>query len=1147
VTTRLAQELLSGSAKLKADRELQRLCAIEESATIRSIRKSEWPTSVPQDVVLGCLNDYMTASAWSEPPVCAVCSCYDRDVVCLSLSDDLAPYHFELLRVPEDVMRRECTSGSNLSRFTFGNAKIDGLMLATEGVVFHMLAAVSLRACSTCLSSLSKNKIPQLALANNLYRGGLPVEFQDLMWVEEKICAIYSITAHVTRLFQSSDPAQPKVFHGNTCAHDMNVVSTVSVLPCTIPDINGFISVVFIGPEKFDPKRLATLFRVRKQKIWSFLTWLTQHNDLYAEITLDQTIMDSYPVDGPLPGLCDGVVQDHELDAHTVFDIETAGFTPHPAQLLKEKSDYADHVPIMLEKMGVSDPESDKVSGRHFIASALQNLRPQPAEDVRPDLIVHRGPDAVPDYHNFRLFPGLYPTLYPYGIGGFEDPSRPTALSFEHQAKYYLCISDRSFRYHYSFIFVVLNILQRRQAHLHTSFTVKKANFNSVARQLTSVSPQVLKHLAVQLERESNLSNLSTEEQNALKLLRQVNTLSARIPGSQASKIFIQNEIRNYYGYFGLPHIFFTFNPSAAHSPIFQVMCGDTTVDLSDRLPCIPEGRLRAIRLAQDPVAAAEFFQFSFECLFCYLFGWDFKKGQSTMQGGILGHIRAFYGMTEFTERGGLHGHFLLWLVGGLNPSQLHDRLRGDDQYQKQFFSFFEDVIHHHLPDVEDHIDPTFEPRTQRPPQPPSVKSPPDALSSWGHVFATEVKRCGEALQQHKCRAVCHKYGNDDRCRFLFPHEVIETSHFDEDTNSVVLMCRDSMVNFFNPYVLVFCRHNHDIKCILSGKGAKAAMFYVSDYITKMDVKTYEMLSLLSRAVAGIPVNDTGTSVSENAKRLLHKCLTQFSRQQQIHAQQAVRYILGFSDGVSSHDTVPMLSSLLLAYVKEHCITLRDGTAAADDVYVEDDDSEGVQMQITTDKDGSLVEANQIQHYILRGNSLKDMSYYDFCRCVRIERRTISAKIKNVHDPRVFRRHELKLEHPFFETHELVEHTNTECGHNRSELVPCVVGMSIPRSSNKKMWALFALAHFKPFGVDVPLLHPGEELLAACDKYPFSLRAREIMVNWEAVHECEDERDTERLRKRAQLSAELKVLTSSMALNIEDDEIDFTLPSNSSR
>ncbi|KAG1740759.1 uncharacterized protein EDB91DRAFT_1008802, partial [Suillus paluster] len=78
-------------------------------------------------------------------------------------------------------------------------------------------------------------------------------------------------------------------------------------------------------------------------------------------------------------------------------------------------------------------------------------------------------------------------------------------------------------------------------------------------------------------------------------------------------------------------------------------------------------------------------------------------------------------------------------------------------------------------------------------------------------------------------------------------------SHFDADTNSVVLMCRDGTVNYFNPYILVSHHHNHNIKCILSGKGAKAVMFCISDYITKMDVKTYEVLSLLSHAVARIP------------------------------------------------------------------------------------------------------------------------------------------------------------------------------------------------------------------------------------------------------------------------------------------------------
>ncbi|KAG1781405.1 hypothetical protein EV702DRAFT_962882, partial [Suillus placidus] len=292
--------------------------------------------------------------------------------------------------------------------------------------------------------------------------------------------------------------------------------------------------------------------------------------------------------------------------------------------------------------MGVSDPESSKLAGRSFVASAIHNLLPKEASESYPDLVVHHTAQPVTEYHNPTFFPGLYPTLFPFGLGGFEIKTRPSALSFKHQAKYLLSISDRSFRYHNSFIFVLLNIVQHRQAHLQTYFTVGKSSFDSVARKLTRVTPSLLECLAVELEQERKLSNPSPEERDALQLLQQVNTLSARIPGSQASKIHVRNEIRNYYGYFGLPHIFFTFNPSPVHSPIFQVMFGDKTVDLSDRFPVMPNGRERALRLAKDPVAAANFYEFSFRALFRFLLGWDFDSHRSVAAGGIFGFIRAF-------------------------------------------------------------------------------------------------------------------------------------------------------------------------------------------------------------------------------------------------------------------------------------------------------------------------------------------------------------------------------------------------------------------------------------------------------------------------------------------------------------------------
>ena len=81
-----------------------------------------------------------------------------------------------------------------------------------------------------------------------------------------------------------------------------------------------------------------------------------------------------------------------------------------------------------------------------------------------------------------------------------------------------------------------------------------------------------------------------------------------------------------------------------------------------------------------------------------------------------------------------------------------------------------------------------------------------------------------------------------------------------------------------------------------------------------MELRTYQFLSLLSRAVLCAKEISTSDS-TESAKNLLNKCLSQFIKQQQVHAQQAARYIRGLNDTIKSHPTAPMLSSLLLQFV----------------------------------------------------------------------------------------------------------------------------------------------------------------------------------------------------------------------------------------
>ena len=97
---------------------------------------------------------------------------------------------------------------------------------------------------------------------------------------------------------------------------------------------------------------------------------------------------------------------------------------------------------------------------RNLASSLDMNINSRSDRNDTPDLVVHHSLAAISEHNNSDLIPGMFPTSFPFSIGGFEDKSQPTPLSFKEQAAYYFDISDKSFCYHYSYIFVVLNMLQ---------------------------------------------------------------------------------------------------------------------------------------------------------------------------------------------------------------------------------------------------------------------------------------------------------------------------------------------------------------------------------------------------------------------------------------------------------------------------------------------------------------------------------------------------------------------------------------------------------------------------------------------------------------------------------------------------------------
>ena len=117
---------------------------------------------------------------------------------------------------------------------------------------------------------------------------------------------------------------------------------------------------------------------------------------------------------------------------------------------------------------------------------------------------------------------------------------------------------------------------------------------------------------------------------------------------------------------------------------------------------------------------------------------------------------------------------------------------------------------------------------------------------------------------------------------------------------------------------------------------------------------------------------------------------------------------------------------------------------------------------------------------------------------------------------------------------------NEDCGDGHLKLVPQVVGMSIPRECSAS-WPLFALAHFKPFGV-LQLLIPERDIYEnVFMTYEFSPFACKIMKNLHAIHKCEDEHDAEHSQKHAAETKESSVFTASIAFpELNENGIDIS-------
>jgi len=113
---------------------------------------------------------------------------------------------------------------------------------------------------------------------------------------------------------------------------------------------------------------------------------------------------------------------------------------------------------------------------------------------------------------------------------------------------------------------------------------------------------------------------------------------------------------------------------------------------------------------------------------------------------------------------------------------------------------------------------------------------------------------------------------------------------------------KDGMVNNFNSTMLKAIQCNMDIKFIGSGSLAKATLYYITDYISKVQLKAHVAYATLETAMRKME-NDAvaDDDVAIKAKKLLTKCANTLIGLQELSVPQVASYVLGLEDHFTSH------------------------------------------------------------------------------------------------------------------------------------------------------------------------------------------------------------------------------------------------------
>ncbi|CAF3888035.1 unnamed protein product [Rotaria magnacalcarata] len=427
--------------------------------------------------------------------------------------------------------------------------------------------------CKKCYKYLISNKIPPFAVNNSMWVGDVPQELQELTLSEQKLIALYRHSSCVIKL--CSITRDPSLAHTalkcNVITFPQNVSEITKSLPLSSDELSQFIKIIFVGKSLPKKDQLRSILTVRREIIRKALIWLCKNNIFYKCIHIDHFLIDTLPINDIPDCLWNTLPL---VDESKSQNVERSGYVTNYIDF----NDLPENEIISLNTSALIDTDGGATSSidiRQHLIRRINATNEVVASDDDNIYFIPHGRHPVNEYFNTGFLPGLYPTLFPYGMGGVENQYQQVRVTYAKHLRYFLSYHAYRFEMNTAFIFITFNILQRRTACAKVRILVSRPYFTSQSGEINQLTSAEIKLALNQIE--SSSYDYQSNPRLAT-LIKQLKTVSGSVMRSNQSRSNYRVELHSQIFFSGLPNIFITINPCDLHHPLAMKFAG---VDLN--------------------------------------------------------------------------------------------------------------------------------------------------------------------------------------------------------------------------------------------------------------------------------------------------------------------------------------------------------------------------------------------------------------------------------------------------------------------------------------------------------------------------------------------------------------------------------------